>query len=73
VSDPTTVARDALDLDQVQEALDEAGMAVDRVVEVAGLARASEARQVGGEAAAAAQELQPVVAAGGNAVQVQGG
>ena len=56
----------------LQEALEEAIELGDRVREVAGLAGASEAGEVGRDAAAALKERHPVVGVGGHAVQVEG-
>ncbi len=60
-----------LDAQHVEEALDEAGIAGDRVVEVVRLARPAEARQVGRDAAAEGEERRPLVGAVGRPVEIE--
>ena len=62
-----------LDFDQVKESLDEACVLLDRVLQVSGLAGASEAGQVGRQAARALQKRHPVIGAGGDPMQIERG
>ena len=54
-----------------EEPLDESGQAVERVVEVAALARAAEPDQIGRDPTGTGEELDPVVRARRNPVEVQ--
>ncbi len=61
----------ALEVLILEEALDEVRVLVDRVLQLARLARTAEAGEVGCEATGPLQERQPVVRVGRHAVQVQ--
>ena len=65
--------RAALHPTVVEERLEDAGIAFDRVGEVGWLRGAPEAGQVEGETAAAGDEVEEVVGVAGNAVHVHGG